>query len=81
MSRLTKRRNATIGSQKGGGSDHARGQVVRNRKHNSRSWTRRDGARSVAFPAGLAGSSEIPMPILSEAKLPDPGGGGGTKKK
>jgi hypothetical protein len=35
---------------------------------------RRGGARSVAIPALLAASSEIPIPNLSEAKLPDPVG-------
>jgi hypothetical protein len=39
------------------------------------------GARNVASPL-LAASSEIAMPNLSEARLPDPVGlGGGTKKK
>ena len=40
------------------------------------------GARNVASPALLAANSEAPMPILSEARLPDPVGvGGGTKSK
>jgi hypothetical protein len=39
-------------------------------------------ARNVASPALLAASSEAPMPILDEARLPDPVGvGGGTKSK
>jgi hypothetical protein len=39
-------------------------------------------ARNVASPALLAASSVMPMPILGEAKLPDPVGvGGGTKSK
>jgi hypothetical protein len=38
--------------------------------------------RNVASPALLATSSEAPMPILDEARLPDPVGvGGGTKSK
>jgi hypothetical protein len=40
------------------------------------------GARNVASPALLAASSVMPMPILDEARLPDPVGvGGGTKSK
>ena len=40
------------------------------------------GARNVAPPALLAASSVMPMPILDEARLPDPVGvGGGTKSK
>jgi len=40
------------------------------------------GARNVASPALLAANSEAPMPILSEARQPDPVGvGGGTKSK
>ena len=40
------------------------------------------GARKVASPALLTASSEMPMPILDEARLPDPVGvGGGTKSK
>ena len=40
------------------------------------------GARNVASPALLTASSEMPMPILSEARLPDlVGVGGGTKSK
>jgi hypothetical protein len=40
------------------------------------------GARNVASPALLAASSETPMPILDEARLPDPVRvGGGTKSK
>jgi hypothetical protein len=39
-------------------------------------------ARNVASPALLAASSVMPMPILDEARLPDPVGvGGGTKSK
>jgi hypothetical protein len=39
-------------------------------------------ARNVASPALLAASSEAPMPILDEIKLPDPVGvGGGSKTK
>ena len=39
-------------------------------------------ARNVASPPLLAASSEMPMPNLSEARLPDPVGvGGGTKSK
>jgi hypothetical protein len=45
-------------------------------------------ARNVASPALLPPSSEVPMPILDEARLPDPVGvidpvgvGGGTKSK
>ena len=39
-------------------------------------------ARNVASPALLAASSETPMPILDEARLPDlVGVGGGTKTK
>jgi hypothetical protein len=39
-------------------------------------------ARNVASPALLAASFEAPMPILDEARLPDPVGvGGGTKSK
>ena len=38
--------------------------------------------RNVASPALLAASSEVPMPILDEARLPDlVGVGGGTKSK
>ena len=37
---------------------------------------------NVASPALLAASSETPMPILDETRLPDPVGvGGGTKSK
>jgi hypothetical protein len=40
------------------------------------------GARNVASPVLLAASSEMPMPILSEKRLPDlVGAGGGTKSK
>ena len=40
------------------------------------------GGRNVASPALLAASSETPMPILDETRLPDPVGvGGGTKSK
>ena len=40
------------------------------------------GARNVASPALRAASSIMPMPILDEARLPDPVGvGGGTKSK
>ena len=40
------------------------------------------GARNVASPALLAASSETPMPILDEARLPDPVGvGRGVKTK
>ena len=40
------------------------------------------GARNVASPALLAASSVMPMPILDEARQPDPVGvGGGTKSK
>ena len=40
------------------------------------------GARKVASPALLAASSIMPMPILSETRLPDPVVvGGGTKSK
>jgi hypothetical protein len=40
------------------------------------------GARNVASPALLAASSVMPMPVLDEARLPDPVGvGGGTKSK
>ena len=40
------------------------------------------GARNVSSPALLAASSLMPMPILDEARLPDPVGvGGGTKSK
>jgi hypothetical protein len=46
------------------------------------SVTTGDAARNVASTALLAASSEIGMPNLSEARLPDPVGvGGGTKKK
>src|SRR6476620_10560038 len=38
------------------------------------------GARNVASPALLAASSEIPMPMPSETRLPDPVGVGGGKK-
>jgi hypothetical protein len=39
-------------------------------------------APNAASPALLAASSEAPMPILDEARLPDPVGvGGGTKSK
>jgi hypothetical protein len=39
-------------------------------------------ARNVGSPAFLTASSEMPMPILDEARLPDPVGvGGGTKSK
>ncbi len=37
--------------------------------------------RSVASPALLAASSEATMPILEQAKLPDPVGVGGVEKK
>ena len=40
------------------------------------------GARNVSSPALLAASSVMPMPILEEARQPDPVGvGGGTKSK
>ncbi len=40
------------------------------------------GARNVASPALLTASSVTPMPILDEARLPDPVAvGGGTKSK
>ena len=38
------------------------------------------GARNVASPALLAANSEAPMPILSEARQPDPVGVGGVTK-
>src|SRR5512133_3608049 len=38
------------------------------------------GARNVASPALLPASSEIPMPILSETRLPDLVGVGGGKQ-
>lgn len=38
-------------------------------------------ARSVASPALLAASSAMPMPILDQAPLPDPGVGRGTETK
>jgi hypothetical protein len=37
--------------------------------------------RNVGSPALLAASSVMPMPILNEARLPDPVGVGGTKSK
>jgi hypothetical protein len=40
------------------------------------------GARNAASPALLAANSVMPIPILDEARLPDPVGvGGGTKSK
>jgi hypothetical protein len=46
------------------------------------SVTTGSGARNVASPALLAASSEMPMPNLSEARLPDlVGVGGATKSK
>ena len=39
------------------------------------------GACNVASPALLAASSVMPMPILDEARLPDPVGVGGVEKK
>ncbi len=38
-------------------------------------------ARNVASPALLAASSEMPLAILSETRLPDPMGVGGVEKK
>ena len=38
------------------------------------------GARNVASPALLAASSEMPMPILSETRMPDLVGPGGDRK-
>jgi hypothetical protein len=37
-------------------------------------------ARNIVSPALLPASSEIPMPILSETRLPDLVGAGGRKK-
>ncbi len=37
--------------------------------------------RSVASPALLEANSEAPMPILEQARLPDPAGVGGVEKK
>jgi hypothetical protein len=46
------------------------------------SVTTAGAARNVGSPALLPAGSEIPMPMLSETRLPDPMGvGGGTKSK
>ena len=45
------------------------------------SVTTSGGARNVASPALLAASSVMPMPILNEARLPDPAGVGEEEKK